>query len=393
MNELYIHRTWEGYKKSYNDVNIAKMHRNAIGLYNIQSKKNQSKASMDKVLLQGEKNISSIENLINALNNTNIKFKGDFKKSNNLEDDINKLSEFVKNINNAIKDFEKVSDITKEISRQKAKGKAGSFDITKPIYKDLNANTALTNLNKSVHSLKKNFSSNGSIEDKAMREIIETMNSIRNDLISEFSEQIFNNSEISFCKEINNMGIDTKTDAVVNKKNDINKNINFSNMGIKIQGKIKNEDGFVELKISDPKVKTTKGNVARVKNELSGKIGDILNKANQLYDESTYHLANTIVHKGSGDSVYAAAKSNLSAIASLEILKQLDGNSPYFIMQENKITILSELTNSIPIDIEISQKDSYIRASKALARDRYIRSRTALKLFLQLKTVFTSKKS
>lgn len=353
------------------------------------------------------------------------------KREQLFQDDTGKLMEFITKFGEAIDAFDGVSEETKRliesqtIEQQVTIPTKDMAEAMKTIYDDGKADKGLKKLVAANLLLKKyagmlpaeQAKQIPNISDADAKEIIRGLAGSINGLKGGFFEiavnALLNNTGSQFMKDLKSMGLE-----VISSQMQGDTNIKIDNLGgkavtsktdLQVQAVVNGFHAELGLSLKTAKAKEDKktGKLNRHTIVHTGNLGHLIMRANALMSDSTYHLANTAAHRSYQDKVYKAARAKMAAMLAFDALAGL-GVKPdvsYFIMYQDKIVNIADFldqlsrpdTDGTPVlGMTIQGTGEYAAKVKKLRRgepevERYVRSKEAMRLFLGLKVVLTSK--
>lgn len=452
--EPYVHRTWRGYKKYHSLANPEKMKSDAFEIYKEQSSRLKSTFAKNNKMQseEGEKALKTIEQLLAGMVKdsvfkssveSNVFLKEEFrvdeksfwsysqsaeKRETLFENDEKNLMEFVTKMGEAIDSFDGLSKETKERIEKEARNqgtKIPSRDMAnamQEVYEDPKADKGIKKL-VAANQLLRNYvgllkpeEAEGvpKIDDKDAREIVRGLAGSLNGLKGGFFEiavnSLLNNAGYEFLKDLERQGIkitgsEIQGDQKIRTKSLGGKKVT-SKTDLNITAQIGDSEASLGLSLKTSEAKKDKnGNLIRKTTIHTGNLGNLIQRANALLEESTYHLANAGIHKSYQDKAYQAAKFKLAAIMAFDALAGLGTkkDTAYFILYQNKVVNMADYLQQIgeqkastpPFGMTIHGIGGYGTAAKKLKKgdpsvEKYNRSHEAMKLFLGLRTTLTS---
>ena len=454
--QVYIHRLWRDYKKYYNQGKdkIDQIHEDTYRIYAEQSRRlrnafNRNNNFDDK---QGAKALETVEEVMNGIINGSTMFQD--KSSMNIftkdeyrvdgksfysysssaanreklfNEEYEKLNLFIDKLDKAITDYKGISEEKRSLIESEVR-KGGVIipssewaNTFSNIYEDGKADKGIKKLVAANMLLKKyagklspeDAGNIPNIKDADAKEILRGISGSINNLAGGFFEialsGILNQVGSEFMKDINSKyNIEIKGSELVGDNKIKIKALNHKKVTSKtdllVSAKVKGLDVDFQFGLS---LKTTTSNdgVSTKKKATkvhSGNLGNLIQRANALMSESTYHLANAAVHKNAHDALYRASRMKLAAILAFDALAGLGNkkDTAYFIIFQNRVINISDFLQQVAdgrgvkgepsVNMTIHGVTGYAAKARALKPgtnqvERYNRSREAMNIFLGLK--------
>lgn len=455
FREPYIHRLKRSYNKYANLADTNRMERQALQLYKEQANKLKETFRRNEMpsatMKEGEKALEAIETLLSSLMSQNFSsdvnvFKDDRykidgnsfwsyskegKRETLFEDDCNKLSMFIQNLDSALTAFDGVTPAQRKLIESEVKNKAvriptkDAFAALDRIYTDPKADTAIKKLIASNMILKRSVGllkpeeagMIPQIDNDEAREIIKGISGLLNSLKGGFFEiaveELLNQAGKEFMSSISSLdgvkitGAKAQGNATVTAKS-ISKKKTTSKTDLLVNAKVGANQAEMQfgLSLKTSTANNNNNNLQRATKIHTGNLGMLIQRSNSLIEESTYHLFNSAVHLGSESGIFKAAKMKATALLSLDAISGLGtrADTSYFIIYTDKVVSISKylesisMGNELPFSMNISGLGAGIAEAKKLRKgdteiERYVRSRNALKIFLSLNATLTSSSS
>ena len=449
FREPYIHYTKEGYAETPSSPEA--MEKSAFDIYKKQSTSLMRTFAKNELgegssVKQAREAVKTVESALNAIQNSN-QFKAETENINVFKDELYKIngrsfwsysgkparrdelfndveafSKYVEALGASLEAFRKTSQLERESIMNALENKRLNIPSTaalsdlKIIKSDKKADAGLKKLIASVELLQRyadplsmkysHLAQTPNISEEDAREIVRTIGGslnglkggffevavndliaqMRGDLVSSIEQAVGDKAKLTGVEMAGQTSVKSKvTGKKVVSKSDLNVGMTFGKdhskmtIGLSLKTATPDKDGYRTTRL-----------VGRAN------LGDLLNRAGTLIDESTYHLANIIAGNGStSGAVYRAAKTRASALLSIQALSGLGEKSDtaYFVMYTDKIvnisSYLSEISKrkQLPLSASLSGVESVKNTIQSRREsydyvEMYNRSRESLRLIL-----------